>query len=86
MSELKERRWAVLSERGREESGLSYEEAARLVARLRGERVGGLCVVTDAAASRLAPPKNAAGPPPRADLDARPAGAKPRRSRKKKAS
>ncbi|HEX8560463.1 MAG TPA: hypothetical protein VF668_20375 [Pyrinomonadaceae bacterium] len=81
MSELKERRWAVLSERGREESGLSYEEAARLVARLRGERVTGLCVVTDAAAAHIPPPKNAAGRPPKAD-----GGARPRRSRKKKAS
>lgn len=77
MSELKERRWAVLSERGCEEAGLSYEEASATVARLRGERISGLCVVTDAAAAHVpraqrAAPKSA------------PAGnSKPRRSRKK---
>jgi len=78
MSELKERRWAVLSERGREESGLSYEEAAGLVARLRAERLSGLCVVSDEAASRL-PERAKAAPksPPGGD-------SKPRRSRKRK--
>lgn len=53
MSELSERRWAVLSERGREEGGLTYEEAAGLVQRLRGEDVSGLCVITDEAASHV---------------------------------
>ena len=78
MSELKERRWAVLSERGREESGLSYEEAAGLVARLRAERLSGLCVISDEAASRLPETKKAARKSP-------PGGnSKPRRSRKKK--
>lgn len=77
MSELKERRWAVLSERGCEDSGLSYEEAAAAVARLKAERVSGLCVITDAAAAHLhraqkAAPKSA------------PAGnSKPKRSRRK---
>jgi hypothetical protein len=70
MSELRERRWAVLSERGCEDAGLSYEEAAASVARLRAERVGGLCVVTDAAAAHLprakkAPPKTATAGNPR---------------------
>ncbi|MBV9926447.1 MAG: hypothetical protein JOZ96_15620 [Acidobacteria bacterium] len=69
MSELRERRWAVLSERGCEDSGLSYEDAAGLVARLRAERVSGLCVVTDAAAAHLPRVKKSA--------------AKPKRSRKK---
>ncbi len=64
MSELNERRWAVLSERGSEQSGLSYEEAAALIARLRGERVSGLCVITDEAASRLPRAKKAAGKSP----------------------
>ena len=79
MSELKERRWAVLSERGREESGLSYEEASGLVARLRAERLSGLCVISDEAASRLPEAKKAAPKSP-------PGGgnSKPRRSRKKK--
>ena len=90
MSELKERRWAVLSERGREQAGLSYEEAARLIARLRGERLSGLCVITDEAASHLPAAKRAAtkaakGGDPGAAPSAAPAP-KPRRSRKKKAS
>jgi hypothetical protein len=80
MSELNERRWAVLSERGSEQAGLSYEEAAALIARLRGERISGLCVITDAAASRLPQPKQAAKSPAGGD------GKKPRRSRKKSAT
>ena len=86
MSELRERRWAVLSERGCERAGLSYEEAAGLVASLRGERVSGLCVVTDHAASRLPGAKKggekaAAGGNSKAD-----AGPRPKRGRKKSAS
>ena len=71
MSELKERRWAVLSERGCEDAGLSYEEASGLVARLRVERVSGLCVITEAAAANVPRAKKPAGNP------------KPKRSRKK---
>jgi hypothetical protein len=75
MSELNERRWAVLSERGCEGAGLSYGDAAAMVARLKAARVSGLCVITDAAAARL----------PRAKTKAsKPAGnSKPKRSRKK---
>ncbi len=69
MSELNERRWAVLSERGCEDSSLTYADAAGLIARLRGERISGLCVVTDAAAARLPRVKKAT--------------ARPRRTRKK---
>ena len=78
MSELNERRWAVLSERGCEDAGLSYGEASGLVARLRAERVSGLCVITDAAAAHL----------PRAKKQApKSAGnSRPRRSRKKSAT
>ena len=65
MSELNERRWAVLSERGCEETGLSYGEAAAAVARLKAERVSGLCVVTDAAAAHLPRAKKAKGKPGR---------------------
>ena len=79
MSELRERRWAVLSERGCEGAGLSYEEAAGVVGRLRGERVSGLCVVTDAAAAHVPPPKKAAKAKAGGD-------AKPRRGRKKGAA
>lgn len=53
MSELGERRWGVLSERGSEAAGLTYEEAAALVGELRAGDVSGLCVVTDEAARRL---------------------------------
>jgi len=75
MSELNERRWAVLSERGCEDAGLSYEDAAAMVARLKAERVSGLCVITDAAAAHVPRAKKAAS---------KPAGnSKPRRSRKK---
>jgi hypothetical protein len=81
MSELNERRWAVLSERGSEEAGLSYEEAAALIARLKAKRVSGLCVITDAAASRLPRPKKAAAKS-KAGADDR----KPRRGRKKVAT
>jgi len=86
MSELNERRWAVLSERGSEQSGLTYEEAAALIARLRGERVSGLCVITDAAAARLPQPKREAEKTSEAgDGQAGGDGKKPRRSRKKSA-
>jgi hypothetical protein len=55
MSELSEPRWAVLSERGSEAAGLTYDEAAALARELRGRDVSGLCVITDEAASHLAP-------------------------------
>jgi hypothetical protein len=76
-SELNERRWAVLSERGREESGMSYEEAAALIARLRGERLSGLCVITDEAAAHLPAAKKTAR------KSAGGGNSKPRRGRKK---
>ena len=53
MSELGERRWAVLSERGSEAAGLTYEEAAALVGELRRSDVSGLCVITDEAARHV---------------------------------
>jgi hypothetical protein len=53
MSELNEPRWSVLSERGCEAARLRYADAARLVAQLTGERVFGLCIITDEAAARL---------------------------------
>ena len=87
MSELNERRWAVLSERGCEAAGLSYGEAAGLVERLRGERVRGLCVVTESAAARMPRPKEApAKSPSGAGGKAGAGGAKPRRGRRKSAT
>lgn len=53
MGELGEQCWAVISERGCEAQSLRHAEAAELVRRLKGERISGLCVVTDAAAERL---------------------------------
>ena len=63
MSELGEKMWAVVSERGCEASGLAYREAAQLVGRLRGEKIAGLCVVTEGAAQRLHQTPNGAHAP-----------------------
>lgn len=52
MSELQEKRWAVISGRGVEASGLTYDEALKLRRRLDGEKVFGLCIVSDEAAER----------------------------------
>lgn len=52
MSELREQRWSVVSERGCEASGVNYDEAATLVRRLRGEKIHGLCIISDEAAHR----------------------------------
>ena len=57
MGELNEGRWAVMSERGCEALGLTYAGALELERSLKGERVRGLCVITDAAGRRL-PPAN----------------------------
>jgi hypothetical protein len=53
MSELQKLRWSVISERGREASRLTYEEARRLVHKLAPEGRHGLCIITDQAASRI---------------------------------
>ncbi|HEY1403324.1 MAG TPA: hypothetical protein VGB05_04300 [Pyrinomonadaceae bacterium] len=52
MSELREQRWSVVSERGCEASSVNYEEAAGLVAHLRADKVHGLCIISDEAARR----------------------------------
>ena len=52
-SELEMKHWSVLSDRGCEASGLTHEDARRLVHRLGGEGRHGLCIVTDEAASRM---------------------------------
>lgn len=61
MGELGEKRWAVMSERGCEVTRVSRAEAVGLVRRLRGERVSGLCVITEHAASRLPPARTEKG-------------------------
>ena len=53
MGELSEKVWGVISERGCEAAGVAHEEAVRVVRRLMGERVRGLCVVTEGVARRL---------------------------------
>ena len=52
MSELREQRWSVVSERGGEASGVTYEAAAELVRRLRADKIYGLCIISDEAARR----------------------------------
>lgn len=52
-SELGVERWAVISDRGCEATGLTHEDARRLVHRLAGEGRHGLCIISDEAASRL---------------------------------
>jgi len=54
MSELNEQRWAVLSERGCEAHGLSYNDAHLMLRALMREKISGLCVITDDAAQRVA--------------------------------
>lgn len=58
MSELVEPRWAVISERGCEASGLKHDDALQLMRRLAQEKVYGLCIVTETAARRFAPAIN----------------------------
>jgi hypothetical protein len=52
MGELNEQRWAVLSERGCEALGLSYNDAHLMLRALMREKVSGLCIITDDAARR----------------------------------
>ena len=58
MSELVEPRWAVISERGCEASGLKHEDALKLMRRLTQEKIHGLCIVTETAARRFTPAIN----------------------------
>jgi hypothetical protein len=52
-SDLEQRRWSVISERGCEASSLTHEEARRLVHRLGAEGRHGLCIISDDAARRM---------------------------------
>ena len=52
MSELSEKLWAILSERGCEAMGLSYMDAHQMMHELVREKISGLCVITDDAARR----------------------------------
>lgn len=53
MSELDERHWAVISERGCEGNELTYEMAVRLVDRLLAEKTRGLSIISQQAAQRM---------------------------------
>ncbi|HEY3027579.1 MAG TPA: hypothetical protein VGJ55_15620 [Pyrinomonadaceae bacterium] len=53
MSELAEKRWAVISERGCEASSLTYAAAHGLVRRLVAEGLHGISIITDEAANRI---------------------------------
>ena len=52
-SELGMEKWSVVSDRGCEATGLTHEDARRLVHRLAGEGRHGLCIMSDEAANRL---------------------------------
>jgi len=52
-SDLEQKKWTVISERGREASSLTHEEARRLVHRLGAEGRHGLCIISDEAARRM---------------------------------
>ena len=80
MSELREPRWSVVSERGCEASGVNYEEAAGLVGRLRADRVHGLCIISDEAARRYNSNNNHTAKPAAPEVEAKPA-APPARKR-----
>jgi len=64
-SELGMEKWAVVSDRGCEATGLTHEEARRLVHRLAGEGRHGLCIMSDDAAGRLNSPVKPAEVPDR---------------------
>jgi hypothetical protein len=49
-SDLGKEKWAVVSNRGCEATGLTHEDARRLVHRLAGEGRHGLCIMSDEAA------------------------------------
>ncbi|HZG53626.1 MAG TPA: hypothetical protein VEZ40_15970 [Pyrinomonadaceae bacterium] len=80
MSELREQRWSVVSERGCEASGVNYEDAAGLVGRLRADKIHGLCIISDEAARRYAShPNGTASSPPA--TEAKTAAAPPAKKR-----
>ncbi len=52
MTELHQQRWAIISERGVEASGMTYDDALTLLRHLTKDKIHGLCLVTDEAAKR----------------------------------
>ena len=53
-SELNEPRWSVVTFEICAASGLTYDEAAEELKKLRAKKISGLCIVTDEAAKRVA--------------------------------
>lgn len=53
-SELESARWSVVSFEGVAMSNLNYAEAAKWLEKLSGQKISGLCIVTDEAAARHA--------------------------------
>jgi hypothetical protein len=82
MSELREQRWSVVSERGCEASGVNYDEAAVLVRRLRDDKIHGLCIISDEAARRYHSNNNGAATTAE---ESKPAPARKRAPRRKNA-
>lgn len=52
-SELSAPRWAVITFEKCVAKNLSYEEAARKLAKLKRQKISGLCIVSDEAAGRI---------------------------------
>lgn len=52
----------MISDRGVEATSLTHEDARRLVHKLTGEGRHGLCIMTDEAVSRMAPPVSSGAP------------------------
>lgn len=53
LSELDLPQWSIVSFDAREASGLTYHDAAKLMAEKEAAGVYGLCIITDEAASRV---------------------------------
>jgi hypothetical protein len=53
LSELLEPRWSVITFEGCAVCGLSYDEAANWMKKLKNQGLSGLCIVTDEAAERI---------------------------------
>jgi hypothetical protein len=52
-SELVEPMWSVVSFESVAATGLTYDEARKLILRLADEKVSGLCIITDDAAAKI---------------------------------
>lgn len=53
LSELDEQIWSVISFEKRVGKNLNYSDAAELLEKLVGEKVSGLCIITDEAAEKM---------------------------------